>query len=168
MKLNFFKNYFSTTKQKNKLENKNVTENLEDVGFTEEELLECDKHVDFYYTNIVNSLILYTYNVDQLDEMAPILVDPLAELYEELHYAFIPVLFETVFRNKPINESLKEDLLQFKNNVENIPVEIWDWDFLDEHETWKNIRLEAEMLLNKLNIETRTYNTDYTTILFKK
>lgn len=168
MKLNFFKNYFSTTKQKNKLENKNVTENLEDVGFTEEELLECDKHVDFYYTNIVNSLILYTYNVDQLDEMAPILIDPLAELYEELHYAFIPVLFETVFRNKRINESLKEDLLQFKNNVENIPVEIWDWDFLDEHETWKNIRLEAEMLLNKLNIETRTYNTDYTTILFKK
>lgn len=110
---------------------------------TEEELLEYDKHVDFYYTNIINSLILYTYNVDQLDEMAPILIDPLAELYEELDYAFIPVLFETVFRNKRINESFKEDLLQFKNNVEDIPVKIWDWDFLDQHETWKNIRLEA-------------------------
>jgi hypothetical protein len=167
MKLNFFNNFFSTTKQKDEPENENVTENL-DVGFTEEELLEYDKHVDFYYTNIINSLILYTYNVDQLDEMAPILIDPLAELYEELDYAFIPVLFETVFRNKRINESFKEDLLPFKKNVDDIPVEIWDWDFLDQHETWKNIRIEAEMLLNKLNIETRTYNIDYTTILFKK
>ncbi|SMO34440.1 hypothetical protein SAMN06265171_101149 [Chryseobacterium rhizoplanae] len=168
MKLNFFNKFFSTAKQKDKPENKTIIENLEDIGFTEEELLEYDKHVDFYYTNIINSLILYSYNVDQLDEMAPILIDPLAELYEELDYAFIPVLFETIFRNKRINESFKEDLLQFKKNVDDIPVEIWDWDFLDQHETWKNIRLEAEMLLNKLNIETRTYNTDYTTFLFKK
>ncbi len=38
MKLNFFNNFFSTTKQKDEPENENITENL-DVGFTEEELL---------------------------------------------------------------------------------------------------------------------------------
>ncbi|MEJ5051621.1 hypothetical protein WH221_17465 [Chryseobacterium culicis] len=174
MKLNFLNKFFSSIKQKDKTENEDVTEikdvaeNLEDNGFTQEELLEYDKHVHLYYTYMINSLILYTYNVDQLDEMAPILIDPLAELYEELDYAFIPVLFNTIFRNKLIDESFKEDLLNFKKKVDDIPVEIWDWDFLDHHETWKNIRLEAEMLLNKLNIETRIYNTDYTTILFKK
>ncbi len=174
MKFNFLNTFFSSTKQKDKsedryvAENKGVTENLEDNSFTEEELLRYDKNVHLYYTYMINSLILYTYNVDQLDEMAPILIDPLAELYEELDYAFLPVLFNTIFRNKLIDDSFKEDLLNFKKKVDDIPVEIWDWDFLDHHETWKNIRLEAEMLLNKLNIETRTYNTDYTTIIFKK
>lgn len=170
MNFSILNKIFSLQKKKEKPKNENVTN---DRWFTEEELLQekmlqYDKHVDFYYANIINSLILYTYNVNQLDEMAPILIDPLTELYEELDYAFIPVLFDSVFRNKRIDESFKEDLLQFKKTVDDIPVEIWDWDFLDQHETWKNIRLEAEILLNKLNIETRTYNTDYTTILFKK
>lgn len=173
MKLNFLNKLFPSNKKSKKQKNETIVEGLDDIGFTEEELLQeellrYDEHVNFYYTNIINSLILYTYNVDQLDEMAPILIDPLAELYEELDYAFLPVLFDTIFRNKLIDESFKEDLLNFKKKVDDIPVEIWDWDFLDHHETWKNIRLEAEKLLNKLNIETRTYNTDYTTIILKK
>ncbi|MBB6329541.1 hypothetical protein HNP24_000491 [Chryseobacterium sediminis] len=168
MKFNFLNKFFLP--QKEKASEKDV---VEDIGFTDEELLQeeklqYDEHVDFYYTNIINSLILCTYNADQLDGMAPILIDPLTELYEELDYAFIPVLFETVFRNKRIDESLKEDLLQFKNEVDEIPVEIWNWDFLDKHEKWGNIRIESEKLLNKLHIETRIYNTTYTTILFKK
>ena len=142
-------------------------DNSDDLGFTQEELLEYDKHVNFYYTNIINSLILYTYNVEQLDEMAPVLIDPLTELYEELDYAFLPVLFETVFRNKLIDESLKSELLMFKKKVDDIPVEIWDWEFLDTNEIWKSIKIDAYELLNKLNIETRNYNTDYTTILYK-
>ncbi|WP_284464230.1 hypothetical protein [Chryseobacterium sp.] len=142
-------------------------DNSDDLGFTQEELLEYDKHVNFYYINIINSLILYTYNVEQLDEMAPVLIDPLTELYEELDYAFLPVLFETVFRNKLIDESLKSELLMFKKKVDDIPLEIWDWEFLDTNEIWKNIKIDADELLNKLNIETRNYNTDYTTILYK-
>ncbi|RXM40929.1 hypothetical protein BOQ62_02470 [Chryseobacterium sp. CH21] len=173
MKLNFLNKLFPSNKKSKKQKNEAIVEDLDDTGFTEEELLQEEllqygEHVNFYYTNIINSLILYTYNVDQLDEMAPILIDPLAELYEELDYAFLPVLFDTIFRNKLIDESFKEDLLNFKKKVDDIPVEIWDWDFLDHHETWKNIRLEAEILLNKLSVETRTYNTDYTTIIFKK
>ncbi|MDN3693905.1 hypothetical protein QWZ06_17275 [Chryseobacterium tructae] len=136
-----------------------------DLGLTSEELAEYDERVDFFYTNIINSLILYTYNVEKLDKMTPILIDPLTELYEELDYAFLPLLFETVFRNNLIDQSFKEKLLVFKKKVDDIPNEIWGWDFLDTHESWKTIRLDAEDLLSQMNIKTRVYNTDYTIII---
>ncbi|KQT35917.1 hypothetical protein ASG22_02540 [Chryseobacterium sp. Leaf405] len=100
--------------------------------------------------------------------MVPVLIDPLAELYEELDYAFLPVLFETVFRNRLIDESFKEELLNFKKKVDEIPGELWDWEILDTNEIWKDIRTNAETLLNKLNIESRAYNEGHTTIIFKK
>ncbi|WP_050380783.1 hypothetical protein [Chryseobacterium sp. Hurlbut01] len=164
MKFNF-SNLFKINVEKESLDN---DEQVDSLGFTKTELEEYDKNVNFYYTNIVNSLILYTYNVEQLYEMAPILIDPLTELYEELDYAFLPVLFETVFRNKLINENYKEELLNFKVEVDQIPVELWDWEILDTNEVWYKIRIDAENLLNKLNIKTRIFNTDFTTIIFKK
>lgn len=162
MKFNF-SNLFKINVEKESLDN---DEQVDSLGFTKTELEEYDKNVNFYYTNIVNSLILYTYNVEQL--MVPILIDPLTELYEELDYAFMPVLFETVFRNKLINENYKEELLNFKVEVDQIPVELWDWEILDTNEVWYKIRIDAENLLNKLNIKTRIFNTDFTTIIFKK
>ncbi|WP_439479397.1 hypothetical protein [Chryseobacterium aquaticum] len=164
MKFNF-SNLFKINVEKESLDN---DEQVDSLGFTKTELEEYDKNVNFYYTNIVNALILYTYNVEQLYEMAPILIDPLTELYEELDYAFLPVLFETVFRNKLINENYKEELLNFKVEVDQIPVELWDWEILDTNEVWYKLRIDAENLLNKLNIKTRIFNTDFTTIIFKK
>lgn len=161
MKFNF--SIFSKSKQNKEIPP--VTEDYDDSGFTKFEMEEYDKNVKFFYTNIVNSLILYTYNVEQLDKMTPVLIDPLTELYEELDYAFLPVLFETVFRNKLLDESFKEELLLFKKKVDDIPVELWDWELLDTNEIWAKIRIDAENILNKLNIKTRIYNTDYTTII---
>jgi hypothetical protein len=137
---------------------------LTDKPSVEKEEIDYDKHVDFYYTNIVNSIILYTYDSVKLDEMAPILIDPLTELYEELEYAFTPVCFETVFRVGLIDNSLKGELLTFKNEVDEIPTEIWDWEFIDNHETWTTIRQKSNTLLDKLGVTERTYNEDYTTI----
>ena len=85
-----------------------------DKSSVEKENIEYDKHVDFYYTNIINSIILFTYNSNQLEEMTPILINPLTELYEELEYAFTPVCFETVFRLELINNEFKNELLEFK------------------------------------------------------
>lgn len=161
MKFNF--NIFSKSKQNKEIPP--VTEDDDNLGFTKFEMEEYDKNVKFYYTNILNSLILYTYNVEKLDKMTPILIDPLTELYEELDYAFLPVLFETVFRNKLLDESFKEELLLFKKKVDDIPVELWDWELLDTNEIWAKIRIDAENILNRLNIKTRIYNTDYTTII---
>lgn len=128
------------------------------------EEIEYDKHADFYYTNIINSIILYTYDSAKLDEMAPILIDPLTELYEELEYAFTSVCFETVFRVGLIDNSLKSELLTFKKEVDEIPTEIWDWEFIDNHETWTTIRRKSNVLLDKLGVTSRTYNDDFTTI----
>lgn len=161
MKFNF--NSFFKSKQDKEIPH--ITEDDDNLGFTKIELEEYNKNVKFYYTNILNSLILYTYNVEQLDKMTPVLIDPLTELYEELDYAFLPVLFETVFRNKLIDESFKEELLLFKTKVDDIPVELWDWELLDKNEIWAKIRIDAENILNKLNIKTRIYNTDYITII---
>lgn len=161
MKFNF--NSFFKSKQDKEIPP--ITEDDDNLGFTKIELEEYDKNVNFFYTNIVNSLILYTYNVEQLDKMTPTLIDSLTELYEELDYAFLPVLFETVFRNKLLDESFKEELLLFKKKVDDIPVELWDWELLDTNEIWIKIRIDAENILNKLNIKTRIYNTDYTIVI---
>ncbi len=126
--------------------------------------IEYDKHVDFYYSNIINSIVLYTYNAAQLEDMSEVLLNPLTELYEELEYAFTPVCFETVFRLGVIDSSLKNELFEFKNEVHSIPREIWDWKFFDSHDIWITIRQKANILLDKLGVESRTYNEDYTSI----
>ena len=97
--------------------------------------------------------------------MASILIDPLTELYEELQYAFTPVCFETVFRNNYLEQKYKEDLLLFKSKVEKVPNEIWEWEFFDKDEAWIELRTDAEILLNKLGITSRTYNDEFTTTI---
>lgn len=139
-----------------------------DKSFVENEEIEYNKHADFYYTNIVNSLILFTFESVKLKEMTPILIDPLTELFEELEYAFTPDCFETIFRVGKNDSSLKNELLAFKNEVDSIPIEIREYEFIDNHETWIDIRKKSNILLEKLGEKTRIYNDDYTTIYDKK
>ena len=149
---------------KKKKETHQENEEFDKLGFTKSELIEYDKSVDFYYTNIINSLILFTYSSEKLEEMTPILINPLVELYEELEYAFTPVCFETVFRNNLIDDKFKEELFTFKKEVDKIPNEIWDWQFLNEHEIWLRTRNNADKILNIIGINHRNYNDDYTTV----
>lgn len=55
----------------------------------------------------------------------------------------------------------------FKNNVEKIPNEIWKIEFLDKNHNWKQIRRDAELLLNSMGIISRIYNDEFLTI-YKK
>ena len=126
MKNNFFKTKSNSEKQlKSEFIN---AENLE-----ESELLQYDKNVDFFYTNLINSLILFTYNSEELEKMEFILIDPLTELYEEMDYAFLPVCFETIFRNNIIEDKYKEEFVNFKKLVNEIPNEIWDYEFIGKN-----------------------------------
>lgn len=161
MKFNFFKSKPNSEKQ-SKSEIINI-KNLE-----ENELLEYDKSVDYYYTNLINSLILFTYNSDELEQMEIILIDPLTELYEEMDYAFLSVCFETVFRNNVIDDKYKNELLSFKKLVDEIPNEIWDYEFIGVNEKCTEIKNNAENLLNKLRVDTRIYNTNYVKIINAK
>lgn len=130
----------------------------------DEEEFEYDKHVDFYYTNIINAIVLFTYDSAKLKELAPILLDPLTELYEELEYAFTPVCFETVFRVGKIDHTLKSELMEFKKKVNEIPSEYWEYESIENHEYWQSIREHANALLEKLGISRRTYDDRFTTI----
>jgi hypothetical protein len=127
-----------------------------------------DKHVDFYYSNLINSLILFTFKTDKLEELAGPVFNPMAELGTEIDYAFTPVCFETIFRNGLIDESYKSELLSFKKKTDEIPVENWEWEFIDNHVTWIEIRKEANELLDKLGVSSREYSEDYTTVYDNK
>ena len=59
-------------------------------------------------------------------------------------------------------------MLFFKKWTDDIPSEIWDWEFIDNHETWIETRQKANALLDKLGVTSRTYNDDYTTIYDNK
>ena len=48
--------------------------------------------------------------------------------------------------------------------MDSIPTEIWEWEFIDNHETWITIRQKSNILLDKLGVTSRTYNDDFTTI----
>ncbi len=130
----------------------------------DKEEIEYDKHVDFYYTNLKNSLILFSLTSKELEKLAGPVFNPMTELESEIDYAFTPVCFDTILRKSLIDQFLKDELLKFKKWTDEIPSEIWDWEFIDNHETWVKTRLKANALLDKLGVTSRTYNDDYTTI----
>lgn len=133
--------------------------------FTEEEWLEYDEHAAFYYSNIINSLILFSMTTVELDKLAAPTFNPLSELESEIDYAFLPVCFETVFRNNFILNCFKQPLLDFKAATDRISADIWDWQFIDTHTTWVGIRAQAYNLLKLLKIESRAYNDEFVKVI---
>lgn len=123
-----------------------------------------DRNVEFYYSNLINSLVLFSFTTKELEKLAGPLFNPMSELETEIDYAFLPVCFETIFRNDRIDSSLKSELLDFKKKTDDIPAEVWDWEFIDTHELWVEARKDANDLLNKLGIKGREYNDEYETI----
>ena len=157
MNFNFFKR---NENQKQIIKVNQNNNDLEDE-FSENELLLYDENLEFYYSNLINSLKLYTYNSVELQKYEPILIDPLTELYEELDYAFLPVCFETIFRNDRIDLKFKERLLKFKMQVDDIPNDIWNYENIDFNSIWKDIKVEAENLLTQLKVESRDFDTKF-------
>jgi hypothetical protein len=136
-----------------------TTKNLK----TDNDNIEYDKHVNFYYQNLINSLILFSYPPEILEKLSEPKFDPLFELESEVDYAFTPVCFETIFRNGLIDNSLRHELLTFKSEVDDISSEIWDWGYIDKHEKWISTRQKANSLLDKLGVTIRTFNKGETT-----
>ena len=130
----------------------------------DKEEIEYDKHVDFFYINLINSLILFSLTSKELEKLAGPVFNPMSELESEIDYAFTPVCFDTIFRKGVIDKSFQEELLLFKKSVDNIPSEIWDWEFIENHEVWITVRQKANSLLDKLGVTNRTYIDNYTII----
>ena len=125
---------------------------------------EYDKHVDFFLTNLINSIVLFSMNREELQELEEPWFDPLFELESEIDYAFTPVCFESIFRNNLIDWKFRQKLLDFKIKTDEIPATIWKWEFIDSNHEWIAIRKEANEILVQLRVEDRGYNDDYTTI----
>ena len=128
------------------------------------DLIDYDKNVQFYYTNLINSIILFSFTKTELELLIAPAFDPIFELESEIDYAFTPVCFETIFRNELIDAKFKNSLLSFKQMTNEIPSEIWDWEFLETEQNWINVRKKANELLTGMGIKTRKYNDDFTTI----
>lgn len=134
----------------------------------ENEELEYDKSVDFYYTNLINSLILFAMPAEELDKLSGPAFDPMFELEMEIDYAFTPVCFETLFRNRYIDISFKDELIAFKKETDNMPLDIWCWEHLEAYEQWTALRYKANQLLDKLGVKSRMYDGDFVTIIDNK
>ena len=126
-----------------------------------------DDNAKVYYRSLVNTLILYSMNVADLDRLAGPTFNPLTELETELDFAFTPVIFETVFRNQLIEAEMKDELIAFKADVDTIPNEIWDYPFVDCHPKWIRLHNSADRLLTMMGITTRTYSEYYTVHVIK-
>ncbi|WP_407405270.1 hypothetical protein [Chryseobacterium sp.] len=163
MKFNIFKIFVK--KEAKSIDNDLDVSEIEDCSYSKYEELEYNERVDFFMSNLINSLILFTYNSKELMNLESVLIDPLTELYEELDYAFIEVCFETIFRNNLIDPIFKPELLEFKNQVDQIQNEIWDYHNIDEHEDWKLIKATAEDLLTRIGIDTREFNANFHPII---
>jgi len=138
-----------------------------DKSSVDKEEIEYDKHVEFYYTNLINSLILFSLTSKELEKLTGPVFNPITELETEIDYAFTPVCFDSVFQNGLVDSLFKTELLAFKKWTNDIPSEIWDWEFIDNHETWITTRLKANDLLDKLGVTSRTYS-DYSTTIYDK
>lgn len=58
--------------------------------------------------------------------------------------------------------------MNFKKEVDEIPNEIWDYEFIDNYETGAAIRQKSNSLHNKHGVISLTYNDDYITIYDNK
>lgn len=108
---------------------------------------------------------MFTDDEQELGAITYVLIDPLTEMYEELDYAFTPILFDTVFRNSLIDVKLRETLLNFKKDIAETPAEIWDMGLLDSNNTWLGIRANANKILNDLGVQHRKFNSTYHNVI---
>ena len=152
MKLNRIIDILRLKDQKENNQNKmtNQTPKTEDSG------------VAFYYSNLINSLVLFAASPEYLDSLAGPVFDPISELETELDYAFIPVHFDMIFEKQILSDSLKPDLLDFKLAVDKTINEIWTWEHIYESAEWQDLRSQANNLLDRIGIKNKVYNEDFT------
>ena len=90
--------------------------------------------------------------------------DPIFELESELDIGFSNYNLDANVSNKNINNAQKELLLSFKSKVLSVPADMWTFEHIENSEVWKDIRIEANKLLEVIGVSRREYNHDFTTI----
>jgi hypothetical protein len=124
------------------------------------------EQIAYQYSCVYNSLVLFANTVNYLKSLSAPAFDPMFELESEFDIGFTDYTLDKNFENGTIKENLKQDLLDFKKSVNDVPSHLWNYDDLDTHETWKNIRSQANILLTKMGETRREYDHGFTTIIY--
>ncbi len=141
----------ATSKRKNNYKPKELTE---------------EQQREYYYSCLYNSLVLFAATPQYLESLGSPVFNPLTELEAEFDYAFGDFVFEQNFKNNKVKESLRNDLIKFKEKVNNISSEIWTLEKIATESIWMDIRNNANEILNKMGEKRREYDFSFTTIIY--
>ena len=120
---------------------------------------------EFYFSCVCNSLILFAAAPEYLKTLSAPGFNILFELETEFDYAFEDALINQCITSGKIDITLKPELLTFKQRIKSLPPELWNFPALEQNELWQQIRQDADILLTKLHVESRTLNNKFTRII---
>ena len=83
----------------------------------------------------------------------------------EFDYAFREPAFDSIFRSGKVADELRSELLQFKNEVDELPNALWQWEEIMKNAEWQAVRTHAERLLVHLGETRREYDFSFTKLL---
>lgn len=119
------------------------------------------RDAEIFYTNLTNTLSMFAKTAVDLKKMSAPLFDPLEEIQVELDYAFSPFCLQILFKELIPNPDLQNELHSFKSEATMLTPDLWDWNHIESHPTWGTLRKKANALLEKLGVESRDYNDDF-------
>ena len=141
-----------------KLFNKPAT-SLKPRELTEEE------QKQFHYSCLYNALVLFAATPEYLESLAGPVFDPLTEIESDFEYAFGDYIFEQNFKNNFVKEEMRIPLLQFKDQVDALPSNLWTWESLKTDSEWISLRKSADEVLNRIGDKRREYDFSFTTTI---
>lgn len=122
---------------------------------------DTNRDAEIFYTNLTNTLSMFAKTAVDLKKMSAPLFDPLEEIQVELDYAFSPFCLQILFKELITNLDLQNDLQSFKSEATMLTPDLWDWNHIESHPAWNALRMNANALLDKLGVESRDYNDDF-------
>jgi hypothetical protein len=117
---------------------------------------------NFYYSCLYNALVLFAANPQYLESLDGPGFDVPFEIESEFMYAFDEPAFGSVFKSGKVAEELRNELIQFKYEVDSVPNALWQWEEIMSNNEWQAIRNHAEGLLQRLGETRREYDFSFT------
>jgi len=121
---------------------------------------------NYSYSNLLKSLILFAASSEYLESLNSPSFNVVFELETEFDIGFNELSLNSIFDKKLINRELKNELSSFKAKVIGFPNELWMWKNIKNHIKWNELRTDANILLDKMEISNREYIDDSIIIEF--